>query len=148
MNEISERIIRFIGDNRVMTLATSENNAPYCCSIFYVFDPEECNFYFMSSVETKHIHQASWQPLVAGTIVPGNTSIAKIQGIQFTGIFFQPEDIEREKAKKMYLRKFPMARLIDSEIWMIEVETIKMTDNTLGFGKKILWNRILRAVEA
>jgi uncharacterized protein YhbP (UPF0306 family) len=147
MNPVSERIISFILKNHVMTLATSEGKAPYCCSIFYAFDPGKCCFYFMSSAESKHIQQAILQPLVAGTIVPGDTTIAKIQGIQFTGTCCQPDDKEMEEAKKIYLKKFPLARLFDSSIWEVEIDYIKMTDNTLGFGKKILWNRILSEQE-
>ena len=142
MNPVDERISTFIQKNQVLTLATSDGEAPYCCSIFYVFRAEKCCFYFMSSRETKHIQQAIRQPLVAGTIVPGDTSIAKIQGIQFTGIIDQPQNEELGEAKKIYLKKFPIARLFDSDFWSVEIDSIKMTDNTLGFGKKILWNKV------
>lgn len=102
----------------------------------------------MSSPDTKHIQHATLQPFVAGTIVSGDTTIAKIQGIQFTGKFYQPENEEMDEAKKTYLKKFPMARLFDSALWAVETDYIKMTDNTLGFGKKILWNRTLSEQEA
>lgn len=142
MNTVDERIIRFTEKNHVLTLATSNGEVPYCCSIFYVFDPGRCCFYFMSSVDTKHIQHATVQPLVAGTVVPGDTGIAKIQGIQFTGKFYSPQGEELNQAKKTYLKNFPMARLFDSEFWGVEMDYIKMTDNTLGFGKKIIWNRV------
>lgn len=147
MNPVNERIIKFIEKNQVMTLATCDGAAPYCCSIFYVFHAEKCCFYLMSSADTKHIQHAMKHPLVAGTIVSGDTSIAKIQGIQFTGKIYQPNGDELSEAKKFYLKKFPMAHLFDSDLWAVEMDFIKMTDNTLGFGKKILWNRISENVE-
>jgi len=141
MNSIPERIQKFIEKNQVLTLATTDGVAPYCCSIFYVFDEVKECFYFMSAPDTKHIREALQQSSVAGTIVSGDTRVVKIQGIQFTGKFSRPPANNLEEAKKSYLRKFPMARLFDSGLWMIEIEYIKMTDNTLGFGKKITWSK-------
>ena len=78
---MEERIINFIEKYRLLTLATAANGIPYCCNVFYVFDAEAGNFYFMSSKDTKHISEALAQPHVAGTIVSENISIAKIQGM-------------------------------------------------------------------
>ena len=141
MNRIEERIEKFILNHHLLTLATTEEQLPYCCSVFYVFNPDRGNFYFMSAPETKHIGHALTQPMVAGTIVLGDVSIAKIQGIQFTGRFFKPEGVEFDEAKSLYLKKFPIAHFLPSSLWAIEPDTFKMTDNTLGFGKKILWRR-------
>ena len=138
MNPVDESIVKFILKNQVLTMATCDGTTPYCCSIFYFFDLHRGCFYFMSSKETKHIQHAIKQSSVAGTIVSGNTNTTNIQGIQFTGRFYQPEEEELGKAKKGYLKKFPMALLFNSVLWAIEMELIKMTDNTLGFGKKIL----------
>ncbi len=146
MNPIEERIEKFIGSHRLLTLATTDEHLPFCCNIFYVFHPANGSFYFMSAAETKHIQDALKQPVVAGTIVSGDVSLAKIQGIQFTGRFFQPKEVEFEEAKRLYMKKFPVAHFITSSLWAIEPDFIKMTDNTLGFGKKILWSRTCGAV--
>ena len=34
-----------------------------------------------------------------------------------------------------------MALAVAGEIWTIKMDSIKMTDSTLGFGKKITWER-------
>jgi hypothetical protein len=34
-----------------------------------------------------------------------------------------------------------MALAMPGHIWTIQLTEIKMTDNTLGFGKKIAWSR-------
>jgi len=142
MEKINERIVHFIQKNKLLSLATTDGEAHYCCSIFYAFEEESGRLYFMSSPGTKHIQHAIKQSRVAGTIASANISIAKIQGIQFTGTFYQPAEGEFKLAKKIYLNQFPMARLMDGEVWGIEVDYINMTDNTLGFGKKIVWNRV------
>jgi uncharacterized protein len=141
VNRMEERIAKFIVSHRLLTLATTEGHLPFCCNVFYVFHPEKRNFYFMSSSETKHVQDAITQPMVAGTIVSGDVNIANIQGIQFTGRFFQPKGDEFDNGSILYMKKFPLAHFISSSLWTIEPDFIKMTDNTLGFGKKILWHR-------
>jgi len=134
-------IIKFISEHRLMTLATTDGRQPYCCNVFYVFDIESRNLIFMSSSDTRHVQEALAQPNVAGTIVSDEVSIARLQGVQFTGKFFRPAAEMLQQAKKIYFKKFPVAHFIDSSICCIELEFIKMTDNTLGFGKKIIWSR-------
>ena len=124
-----------------MTLATCIENIPYCCSLFYALDAERGHFYFMSSTDTKHIQQALQHSSVAGTIVSSDVSIARLQGIQFTGKFFKPDGDLIQESKKIYLRIIPAAAFSASSLWAIEIQSIKMTDNTLGFGKKITWLR-------
>ncbi len=46
-----------------------------------------------------------------------------------------------EGDKSLYLKKFPYAALADLNLWRMEAETMKLTDNTLGFGKKLIWQR-------
>ena len=138
---MEERILKFISEHRLMTLATADGEGPYCCNVFYVFDQKSGNLFFMSAADTKHVSQAIRQPKVAGTIVSSDVNIARLKGIQFTGIFFKPADSLLEQAKRIYMKKFPLAHFIESSIWCIELDYIKMTDNTLGFGKKISWSR-------
>jgi uncharacterized protein YhbP (UPF0306 family) len=68
-------------------------------------------------------------------------SLARLQGIQFTGRFFKPDEEILHEAKKIYLRKIPAATFMPSSLWGIEVDFIKMTDNALGFGRKLTWSR-------
>ena len=35
--------------------------------------------------------------------------------------------------------RFPVAALMDTRLWILKLTHIKMTDNRLGFGKKIIW---------
>jgi uncharacterized protein len=138
---MEERIVKFIEKHRILSLAVSDENGPYCCTLFYAFDAGRSNFYFMSSEETKHILLAKANAAVAGTLVSADVSIARLQGIQFTGRFFKPAEGLLYEAKKIYLHKIPAAAFMSSSFWAIEVDFLKMTDNTLGFGKKLIWER-------
>jgi len=41
--------------------------------------------------------------------------------------------------KERYFKAFVSARDMNPILWKIQVEYFKMTDNTQGFGKKIIW---------
>ncbi|MEI8204064.1 MAG: pyridoxamine 5'-phosphate oxidase family protein [Bacteroidota bacterium] len=138
---LSQGIIKFIHQHHLLSLATTENNIPWCASCFYVFDNEKQQFIITSDLETRHAKEALEQPVVAGTIALETAVIGKIRGIQFAGSIYQPVGKELNAAKVHYLKKFPYAVLMKTHIWIINAEIIKFTDNRLGFGKKILWRR-------
>lgn len=98
---------------------------------------------FTSDFDTKHIQQASHNIYVAGSIVLETKIIGKIQGIQFQGIIGEPKGEFLDKVKKAYLKSFPIAMLMDTHMWVVDLTFIKMTDNLLGFGKKLIWKKDL-----
>ena len=65
--------------------------------------------------------------------------IGRIRGIQFSGILYKLKETELRSAKRSYLRRFPVARFSALTLWGICPDRIKMTDNRLGFGKKLIW---------
>lgn len=97
---------------------------------------------FMSDRHTKHISYALNQRNVAGTIVTQENNISKIQGIQFTGSMAEIEGDLMNFARKIYLRKVPVARAQQADLFSIQLDFIKMTNNRLGFGKKLIWERV------
>ncbi len=135
------RIKAYITSNKVFTLATSIDNKPYCANCFYVFDEANNLLIFLSDNVTQHIKEAIENKQVAGSIFNGETTIVKIQGIQFTGDFITPDKNQAELFYDLYYKKYPFAKAKPSPIWGIQLNWIKMTDNTLGFGKKLLWER-------
>ena len=96
---------------------------------------------FLSDKETKHINDARANSNVAGTISTEVTTVAKIKGIQFTGEFINPTEQQQKELYKIHYDKFPFAKAKPSPIWGVQLSWIKMTDNTLGFGKKLIWER-------
>ncbi len=75
-------------------------------------------------------------PTIAASIVWETKLVGKIQGLQLTGKVVT-SDAEDEKC---YIKRFPYTALAELTLWAIEPEFIKFTDNTLGFGKKLIWS--------
>jgi uncharacterized protein len=139
MNPVDERIVKFIHQHHIFTLATSSNNKPYTCTCFYVYINELNMLVFTSDKTTKHIMDVQEQPFVSGAIALETGVIGKIRGIQFTGELTELSGKELSLAKKAYLMKFPVAILMKTTLWGIVPDFIKMTDNRLGFGTKLIW---------
>lgn len=98
-------------------------------------------FVFTSGYETRHIQEAILNKKVAGNVVLETSIIGKIQGIQFSGILEQAKGEALVAAEKAYLKRFPFAALMDITLWILSIDYLKMTDNRLGFGKKLVWER-------
>jgi uncharacterized protein YhbP (UPF0306 family) len=136
---IDSRVIRFFKKHHVLTIATSAGNEPWCANCFYVYLEEENLLVFTTGDETRHGKEFVKNPLVAGSVVLETILIGKIRGIQFQGIVSEPEGDMLTKARWAYLKRFPPAALMDTHLWVVKLTHIKMTDNRLGFGKKIIW---------
>lgn len=134
-------IVKFLTERKVITLATSVNNQPYCAHCFFAFDSESDRLLFLSDGTTRHITEALQNQMVGGTVNSESVSVAKLQGIQFTGTFIQPDKEAEKHMYQVYYAKYPFARAKPAPIWAIELHTIKMTDNTLGFGTKHHWSK-------
>lgn len=139
MNSPEKSVVQFIKKHHVLTLATSKDNEPYCANCFYAFLDDEIAFVFTSDMETKHIQDSILQNFVGGSVVLETSVVGKIQGIQFNGILYKPENEMLDKANKAYIKRFPFAALMNTTLWVVKLSYIKMTDNRLGFGKKLIW---------
>jgi uncharacterized protein YhbP (UPF0306 family) len=119
-----------------------EYNNPYCFSCFYSYDAKESSLYYKSSAETRHSAILLTNPVMAGTITPDRLNLLQIQGVQFEGIVLPPGHPSAKHASGHYHKKHPVALTIPGQIWTIQLNVIKFTDNTLGFGTKLYWSRI------
>jgi uncharacterized protein len=136
---IDKKIIRFFSKHHVLTIATTVDNEPWCANCFYAYIEEENALVFTSDYETRHGKEFLKNRLVAGSVVLETIVIGKIRGIQFQGIISEPEGDLLSKAKTRYLKRFPVAALMETRLWVVKLTYIKMTDNRLGFGKKLIW---------
>jgi len=141
MNKPDKKITDFIQKHHVLTLATSSENKPYCANCFYVYSTEDNTFIFTSDDDTKHIQDAKKNNYVAGSVVLETSVVGKIQGIQFTGKMFLPEGNLKKKTNNLYMKKYPFAKLMNTKLWILEPDFFKLTDNRLGFGKKLIWKK-------
>ena len=138
---MEQRIVKFLRRHHVMTLATCHDNRPWCCQCFYVYVDRLCGLVFTSDTTTRHIAEALQQPCVAGSIVLETSVVGKIRGIQLEGKIVEADGELLKEIKTAYMKRFPFALLMDTKLWFLELTSIKMTDNRLGFGKKLNWKR-------
>ncbi len=138
---LDKRIVEFINEHHVLTLATCFEGEPYCSNMFYVFLEDESCFVFTSDRNTKHINDISHNMQVGGSIVLETETIGKVQGLQLQGIVLEAQGEFKKKAKKAYLKRFPYAILSTTPLWSLELTFAKFTNNTLGFGKKLIWKK-------
>jgi uncharacterized protein YhbP (UPF0306 family) len=135
------KITTFLKKHHVLALATVSGDQPWVANCFYAFQEEQMSFVFTSGYDTRHIREAMQNQKVAGNIVLETSIIGKIQGIQFSGTLVIAEGEELKKASSSYLKRFPFAALMDTTLWILQIDFLKMTDNRLGFGKKLVWER-------
>lgn len=138
---VDKKILKFISQHHVLTLATSANNKPYCATMFYVFMEEELQFIFTSEHKTQHVKHILENTFVAGAVALETTMIGKIRGIQFTGEIVELKGKALDEARKAYITKFPVATLTSLYLWSVKPDFIKLTDNRLGFGTKLIWQK-------
>ncbi len=131
-----EKITAFIEEHHVLTLATTVENEVSACSLFYAFDLKSSSFVVASSEDTLHIEHIHKNQKVAGNILLETKEVGKIQGLQFRGVFTILEEV---KLKALYFKTFPYALALAPKLWQIKVDFFKLTDNRLGFGKKLIY---------
>jgi uncharacterized protein YhbP (UPF0306 family) len=131
--------VRFLKKHHVLTLATSFENKPWCANCFYTYMEDENALVFTSDKHTRHATEAVQNPFVSGSVVLETMVVGKIQGIQFEGHMFEANGFD--KYKMAYLKRFPFAVLSSTSIWVIDLSHMKLTDNRLGFGKKLIWKK-------
>ncbi len=138
-NIIEKRMVDFFKAHHVLTLATCTNSEPYCANCFYTYIENNNYLVFSSDEDTKHITDVLKNNLVAASVVLETKTIGKIQGLQIKGKLIEAKDNELKLANKAYLAQFPFAILKSTKLWILKISYIKMTDNRLGFGKKLIW---------
>ena len=139
---MNNTIIQFIKEQTCAGICCiDETGKPYCFSCFYAFNAEKGFLYFKSSKESHHAVLLMKNPAVAGTVLPDKLSTLMVKGVQFEGILLDKEHPMVKNASVFYHKTKPMALAVPGDVWTIRIDSIKMTDSTLGFGKKIKWER-------
>lgn len=136
MSKELDKIQKFLDKHHVLSLATNADDELSACNLFYVFDKEEISFIVASAEDTNHITNISKNPKIAGTVVLETKIVGKIQGVQFRGEFLE---LSSERLEELYFKAYPYSKAMNPKLWQIKVSYFKMTDNTLGFGKKLIW---------
>ena len=134
-----EKIWAFIRQQTVLNLATTKDGVPWVASCFFALELGHKLLVFKSDKTSRHIEEALSNIEVAGSILPDKLKVGKVRGIQFQGEFQTDGGEILATAKEKYYKKYPYARAVPGDIWTIKLTYVKYTDNTLGFGKKLIW---------
>ena len=136
-------ISRWLAKQHVVTWCVANRGELWCANAFYIYDPQKVAFYLLSEDHTRHSQMTGLQANIAGTVNGQPKTVALIRGVQFTGEIRRLEEAESASPRAQYNRRFPVARVLSAPMWEIRLTELKFTDNTLGFGKKLLWLRDL-----
>lgn len=132
---VDDRIVKFLRRHHVLTLATVADGIPYCANAFYAYDAARNRLIFTSDPATRHAQQMCSQTQVAASVVLETRIVGKVQGLQLCGSVSRGD----EEDKRRYVGRFPYAALAELTLWALTPDYLKFTDNTLGFGKKLIW---------
>ncbi|WP_436859000.1 YhbP family protein [Citrobacter tructae] len=134
-------ISRWLAKQHVVTWCVHHEGELWCTNAFYIYDAQKVAFYVLTEEKTRHAQMSGSQANIAGTVNGQPKTVALIRGVQFKGVIRQLEGEESDAARQIYNRRFPVARMLSAPVWEIRLDEIKFTDNTLGFGKKLVWLR-------
>lgn len=134
-------ISRWLGKQHVVSWSVARDGELWAACAFYLYDSEKVAFYILSDESTRHARMSGRRAPIAGTVNGQPKSVALIRGVQFRGEIRLLEGDEAAAVRERYNRRFPMARMLSAPAWELRVDEMKFTDNTLGFGKKLLWMR-------
>ena len=120
---------------------------PYSFSCFYVFHPELNQLYFKSSTDSAHAGFLISSPAVSGTVLPDKLNKLMVKGVQLEGVCLDEDHALAKGASQYYHKKNPMALAMSGKVWTIQLQHVKLTDSSLGFGKKLHWHAPNAAAE-
>ena len=133
---IDKKITSFVKKHHVLTLATVDGKGmPYVANCFYAYDSQRNLFIFTSDTTTRHGGHMATNPHVALSIPLETRIVGRVQGIQICGIAERGDS----EAHTTYIKRFPYAAVAPLTLWAVRPIMMKLTDNTLGFGKKLIW---------
>jgi uncharacterized protein len=146
---MDSRLARLLRRHHVLTLSTTSVNGSWIAHCFYAFLPDDMVLVFTTDPNTRHGREMLQNPNVSGGIMLETKMVGKIRGIQLTGQAFICQSSESAGAmdpslpecRQAYLKRFPYAIAMKPDFWFLHINYVKLTDNRLGFGTKLEWER-------
>lgn len=82
---LKKLIVDYLNSARLMQIATSRNDQPWVCSVYFAFD-KQLRLYWLSKSDRRHSVEIQLNQKIAGSIVLPHAPGDKVRGIQFQGI--------------------------------------------------------------
>ncbi|QES88655.1 PNPOx family protein [Rhizosphaericola mali] len=141
MTEINKKIIDFIDANHVISIASYHNGELWAFNAFYTFQKTTSKLIILTSKNSVHGTLLLQNSSITGTISDQTLEVSQLIGLQFSGKMYPAVENEIDIYLKKYQDKFPISKNMKETVWLVEFDKLKYTDNTLGFGAKIFWER-------
>lgn len=139
MKEIDSKIEQFIAENHVISIAVNDKNEIWSFNAFYVKNEQNNQLIILTSLDSIHGNILQKNPNVSGTISNQISDVKELKGLQFKGTLIANKNAAH--LYELYCTKFPIAKNLKETVWILEFETLKYTDNSLGFGTKLYWEK-------
>ncbi|RRN76264.1 hypothetical protein EIM50_25580 [Pseudoxanthomonas sp. SGD-10] len=135
---MKDELVRFFNENEVATICClTEGMQPHCFNCYYAFDAERKVIIFKSSKNSYHNELLGDLAPISGTILSPASSLMKAKGMQFSGKIITGDVLHI--VTKIYYKKYALAYAKPGDLWAIQLEWAKFTNNTLGIGVKQEW---------
>lgn len=95
--DLKKIIVEYLKEAKLMQLATSLNDQPWVCSVWFAAD-DKLNIYWFSSITRRHSDEVTKNKKVAGAIVLPQSPEDPPRGLQFQGsaeMLINQEDIDK-----------------------------------------------------
>ena len=126
--ELQTKLLAYLDQHHVATLATRGPDGPWASAVFYVNDG--LTLYFLSAPTTRHSRNLEVDPRVAATVQEDYGEWRQIKGIQMEGRVSRLDAVGSLHAASCYARKFSF------------IDALKAPDAIAAAMKKIAWYRL------
>ena len=109
-------IIKYLDEARMIQVATSISDQPWCATVYFSVDNSH-NLYWISLPTRRHSEEIRQNPKVAGAIVLPHTHGEKVRGLQFEGVareISKPEEIR--PLAESYMERYTATGLAEAMI--------------------------------
>ncbi|MBM3390387.1 MAG: pyridoxamine 5'-phosphate oxidase [Betaproteobacteria bacterium] len=143
---LRSRVLAFLGEHHVMTLASAGSEGPWAAAVFYAH--EDFRLYFLSAPTTRHAQHLAADPRAAATIQRDYDDWPGIRGLQLSGTVREVAREDEARVRALYQQRYPLIgggagvprkllEALDRIRWYELVpEDIHLIDNTLGFAHR------------
>lgn len=144
--ELRGRVLAYLRECRVMTLATHGTEGLWAAAVFYASDG--FTLHFLSSPASRHCRNLAASAHVCATIQRDYDDWPQIKGIQLEGTASELRGDAMTRARRLYGEKFPLVRRLagapaalaaamDKVRWYAVVpDRVYFIDNSVGFGHR------------
>jgi uncharacterized protein YhbP (UPF0306 family) len=145
-NDLNERVLGYLREHQVATLATHNSMGLWAAAVFYANDGY--TLYFLSSPTSRHCLNLTENHRVAVTIQEDYADWLEIKGVQIEGFVSELSGQEEGAARKLYGQKFPIiGKLAQAPAAIVKALTkvrwykvvpqrLYFIDNAVGLGHR------------